>query len=242
MSIFFGSNADETITPELVSPSVVVIGTPKQPSAAVDLIFAGGGNDTVAGGGGDDLAFLGAGDDTFIWRPGDGSDFVDGGAGTDRLAFDGSAAAENITVSGNGLAQVARDVGNVTMNLNRDRADRDCGARRPGPDHGERSRAHGREGRCRRSRWRSKPECRRWPGGYGHRQRRPGGRADQRGSAGKHRGRQRAFCHDDHRARRCGRRPARRSTAGVATTGSMPLLSRRVPCCSRWTGARATTR
>jgi len=119
MSIFFGNNADETITPDLVSPGVAVIGAPKQPSAAVDVIFAGGGNDTVAGGGGNDLAFLGAGNDTFIWRPGDGSDFVDGGAGTDRLAFDGSAAAENITVSGNGLAQVARDMGNVTMNLNR---------------------------------------------------------------------------------------------------------------------------
>ena len=118
MSIFFGSNADETITPDLVSPGVAVIGAPKQPSAVVDVIFARGGNDTVAGGGGNDLAFLGAGNDTFIWRPGDGSDFVDGGAGTDRLDFDGSAAAENITVSGNGLAQVARDVGNVTMNLN----------------------------------------------------------------------------------------------------------------------------
>lgn len=119
MSIFFGSNADETITPDLVSPGVAVIGAPNKPSAAVDVIFARGGNDTVAGGGGNDLAFLGAGNDTFIWRPGDGSDFVDGGAGTDRLDFDGSAAAENITVSGNGLAQVTRDVGNVTMNLNR---------------------------------------------------------------------------------------------------------------------------
>ena len=121
MSIFFGSNADETITPELVSPSVVVVGTLKASSAAADLIFAGGGNDTVAGGGGDDLAFLGAGNDTFIWRPGDGSDFVNGGAGADRLVFDGSAAAENITVSAGafGLARVVRDVGNVTMSLNR---------------------------------------------------------------------------------------------------------------------------
>ena len=90
MSIFIGSNAGETITPDLVSPTVTVIGAPKQPSAASDLIFAGGGNDIVAGGGGDDLAFLGAGNDTFIWRPGDGNDFVDGGAGADRLVFNGS--------------------------------------------------------------------------------------------------------------------------------------------------------
>jgi Ca2+-binding RTX toxin-like protein len=119
MSIFFGSNAGETITPELVSPGVTVIGAPKQPSAAVDLIFAGGGNDTVAGGGGDDFAFLGAGNDTFIWRPGDGNDFVNGGQGADRLDFDGSTASENITVSASayGLAEVVR--GSATVNLSR---------------------------------------------------------------------------------------------------------------------------
>jgi Ca2+-binding RTX toxin-like protein len=118
MSIFIGSNAGETITPDVVSPSVTVIGVPKKPSAAVDLIFAGSGNDTVAGGGGDDIAFLGAGDDKFVWRPGDGNDFVDGGAGADRLAFNGSTADENIAVSAGalGLAQVVQGVnrGSVT--------------------------------------------------------------------------------------------------------------------------------
>ena len=34
MSIFIGSNAGETITPDLVSPSVLVLGSPKKPSAA----------------------------------------------------------------------------------------------------------------------------------------------------------------------------------------------------------------
>ena len=63
--------------------------------------------------------FLGAGNDTFIWRPGDGSDFVDGGSGADRLVFNGSAAGENIAVSAGafGLAQVTRGVNSVTMNL-----------------------------------------------------------------------------------------------------------------------------
>ena len=100
MSIFIGSNAGETITPDLVSPDVTVIGAPKKPSAAVDLIFAGGGNDVVAGGGGDDIAFLGAGDDTFIWRPGDGNDRR-GRRGREPTGCDfvGSAVAENITVS-----------------------------------------------------------------------------------------------------------------------------------------------
>src|ERR1700674_2434688 len=103
MSIFIGSNASETITPDLVSPSVTVIGTPKHPSAAVDLIFAGGGNDIVAGGGGDDFAFLGAGNDTFIWRPGDGNDFVDGGAGLDRLIIYGSTRGDKNASSGRGI-------------------------------------------------------------------------------------------------------------------------------------------
>jgi Ca2+-binding RTX toxin-like protein len=119
MSIFIGSNGGETITPELVSPSVTVIGAPKTPSAAIDLIFAGGGNDIVAGGGGDDIASLGAGNDTFIWRPGDGNDVVDGGAGADRLIFNGSTGGENIAVSAGafGMAQVTRGVNSVTMNL-----------------------------------------------------------------------------------------------------------------------------
>src|SRR6266699_1794617 len=91
MSVFFGSNAGETITPDLVSPTVTVHGRSNLPSAGVDVIFAGGG-----------------------------SDFVDGEAGSDRLIFNGSAAAENITVTAgsHGLAQVTRDVGDVTMDLN----------------------------------------------------------------------------------------------------------------------------
>src|SRR5215470_5112804 len=121
MSIFIGSNAGETITPDFVSSTVVAIGSPKKPSAASDLIFAGGGNDIVAGGGGDDLAFLGAGDDSFIWRPGDGSDIVDGDGGNDKLAFGGAAVGESIAVGagGLGLARVARDVGNATVILSR---------------------------------------------------------------------------------------------------------------------------
>ncbi|MFL6816636.1 MAG: beta strand repeat-containing protein, partial [Bradyrhizobium sp.] len=119
MSIFIGTNAGDTITPELVSPGVTVIGSTKKPSAASDIILAGSGDDIVAGGAGDDLASLGAGNDTFIWKAGDGSDIVDGGSGTDRLVFGGAAGNENITLAAGplGLARVTRDVGNVTMNL-----------------------------------------------------------------------------------------------------------------------------
>ncbi|MEO8133906.1 MAG: calcium-binding protein [Betaproteobacteria bacterium] len=118
MSIYIGSNAGDTITPDLVSAKVISIGA-KKPSAADDLILAGNGNDVVAGGGGNDIAFLGGGDDTFIWKSGDGNDIVDGGSGNDRLAFGGSSTAENIAVSAGilGLAQVTRSVGNVNMTL-----------------------------------------------------------------------------------------------------------------------------
>jgi Ca2+-binding RTX toxin-like protein len=62
---------------------------------------------------------LGSGDDTFIWNPGDGSDTVDGQAGTDTLLFNGSNAGENVAISANGSHVLfTRDVGAITMNLN----------------------------------------------------------------------------------------------------------------------------
>ena len=60
--------------------------------------------------------FLGIGNDTFIWDPGDGSDFVNGDAGQDLLLFNGSNANENITITPNGSrAFFLRDVGSVSM-------------------------------------------------------------------------------------------------------------------------------
>jgi hypothetical protein len=46
-STFNGTNADEIITPNQVSPTVKVIGTPGAPSDADDIINAGGGNDVI---------------------------------------------------------------------------------------------------------------------------------------------------------------------------------------------------
>ena len=68
----------------------------------VDVLLGGDGNDVMIGGTEDfnssvdgdglgsdnrDRAFGGEGDDVFIWAPGDGSDFYDGGPGTDVVAF-----------------------------------------------------------------------------------------------------------------------------------------------------------
>ena len=57
---------------------------------------------------------MGKGDDTFVWNPGDGSDTVEGQAGTDTLLFNGANVNENINISANGSrALFTRDVGNV---------------------------------------------------------------------------------------------------------------------------------
>ncbi len=64
-------------------------------------------------------ALLGAGDDTFKWDPGDGSDTVEGQAGTDTMTFNGSNAAENIDISANGArVRLFRNVANITMDTN----------------------------------------------------------------------------------------------------------------------------
>jgi Ca2+-binding RTX toxin-like protein len=78
----------------------------------------GDGNDTVTGGPGADHIALGAGDDRFIWNPGDGSDLVNGSFGNDVMAFNGSAAAEQLRLSANrSHARFTRDVGAITMDL-----------------------------------------------------------------------------------------------------------------------------
>ena len=136
MANFTGTNADEIITPDFVSPTVTATGG-TLPSDAADVIDGGAGNDTIDGGGGNDVltggagndtidggrgndvAFLGTGDDVFIWDPGEGSDVVEGQAGTDTMLFNGNTAAETITISANGeRALFTRDVGNITMDLN----------------------------------------------------------------------------------------------------------------------------
>ena len=70
----------------------------------------------VTGGLGDDFAFMGDGLDTFEWRPGDGSDIVEGGAGTDFLRMNGSGANERFVVSPlGGRTILTRDVAAIRM-------------------------------------------------------------------------------------------------------------------------------
>ena len=93
--------------------------TPSSAAHGDDMLIGGDGNDTVIGGRGNDIAFLGDGNDTFIWNPGDGSDIVEGQAGTDTMLFNGANINENIDISANGSrVLLTRDVGNITMDVN----------------------------------------------------------------------------------------------------------------------------
>lgn len=93
-----------------------------------DTINGGNGNDTLSGGAGDDVvdgnagsdsAQLGDGNDTFVWDAGDGSDTVEGQAGQDTLVFNGASGTEKFDLFANGSrALLARDVGNIKMDLN----------------------------------------------------------------------------------------------------------------------------
>src|SRR5262249_6956716 len=84
-----GGNGNDTINAGSLAPNV--IGLTIDGGAGNDTITGSQGNDTLIGGDGSDLviggrgndtAQLGNGNDTFVWNPGDGSDSVDGGAGS----------------------------------------------------------------------------------------------------------------------------------------------------------------
>jgi Ca2+-binding RTX toxin-like protein len=85
-------------------------------SSRADILLGGDNNDTITGRQGNDIIFGGNGNDTFVWNPGDGSDVLEGQAGTDKLVFNGSNATENMSVFPNGARfQFLRDVANVTL-------------------------------------------------------------------------------------------------------------------------------
>ncbi|GMU21253.1 MAG: hypothetical protein AMXMBFR13_13460 [Phycisphaerae bacterium] len=84
-----------------------------------DTLMGGSGAETFEGGQGDDVAILGAGNDVFQWAHGDGSDLVEGQAGTDKMRFFGSDADENMDIAASGgRILFSRDVGAVTLDLN----------------------------------------------------------------------------------------------------------------------------
>jgi Ca2+-binding RTX toxin-like protein len=87
-------------------------------SNGADLLIGGADNDFIDGQQGNDVVFLGDSDDTFQWDPGDGSDTVEGQAGTDTLLFNGSNGSEIFDVAPNGSrTRFTRNLGNIVMDL-----------------------------------------------------------------------------------------------------------------------------
>jgi Ca2+-binding RTX toxin-like protein len=83
-----------------------------------DSLRGGTENDAIDGNGGADVALMGSGDDSFTWDPGDGSDKVEGEAGTDTMVFNGAGVAENFDFSANGnRLKFFRNVANITMDV-----------------------------------------------------------------------------------------------------------------------------
>jgi Ca2+-binding RTX toxin-like protein len=95
-----------------------------------DFLFGGSENDVLTGGDGDDQMFGESGNDRMIWNPGDDSDLMEGGAGTDTAEVNGGNGAEAFTVTANGArvrfdrldpAPFALDIGtteNLVVNMN----------------------------------------------------------------------------------------------------------------------------
>jgi Ca2+-binding RTX toxin-like protein len=83
-----------------------------------ETLLGGAGDDFVDGNQGTDTISLGDGADLVQWDPGDTSDVVSGGAGIDRLAFNGSNIGERFEFSAAaGRVRMTRDIGNVVMDL-----------------------------------------------------------------------------------------------------------------------------
>ncbi len=74
-------------------------------STAANVIAGGGGADTIVPGRGADVAGGDASDDVIVWNDGDGSDVLDGAAGSDRVQVNGSAGATGdvFTAAANGV-------------------------------------------------------------------------------------------------------------------------------------------
>ncbi|MBE9102099.1 calcium-binding protein [Vacuolonema iberomarrocanum] len=92
--VFSGGEGNDTLDARASSTTIEAFGGDGDDlllgGSAVDTFEAGAGDDIVVGQRGDDFADLGAGDDRFIWNNGDGSDFINGGAGFDVTQVNGA--------------------------------------------------------------------------------------------------------------------------------------------------------
>jgi Ca2+-binding RTX toxin-like protein len=82
----------------------------------IDRLLGGPGDDIIDGGSGNDDFFGGEGNDQIVWKPGDGSDRVEGEDGKDALVFIGANVNETVDLSANGQRlRFFRNPANITM-------------------------------------------------------------------------------------------------------------------------------
>jgi Ca2+-binding RTX toxin-like protein len=87
--------------------------------SGADTISGGDGADLIRGGPGvEALLFGAAGNDLLLWKPGDGSESLDGGADNDRFQVSGSTAAETFAITANvSRVTVTRDVSDAVLDI-----------------------------------------------------------------------------------------------------------------------------
>lgn len=96
-----------------------VIGLNIDGGSGNDILLGSAGDDFIVGGQGTDTALMGAGNDIFQWAPGDGSDVLEGQAGTDEMIFLGANVSESFDVSAVGnRVRFFRNVASIVMDLN----------------------------------------------------------------------------------------------------------------------------
>jgi Ca2+-binding RTX toxin-like protein len=98
MAVFIGTAGNDTITPGFITAGVGRFPAGSFPSALADVIFGGGGNDTMDGGGGNDTIVGDAGND--ILRGNSGADVLIGGIGSDTATYSESAAGVTVSLVG----------------------------------------------------------------------------------------------------------------------------------------------
>ena len=117
-----GRGGDDIISASVASMALTLVGgggdNVLRGGPGDDVIIGGDGFDDAVGGPGHDVAKLGGNFDRFSWKPGDGSDEVDGGASRDSLSFQGSNDAEAFALKADrGGLRLTRNVEGVVMVL-----------------------------------------------------------------------------------------------------------------------------
>jgi Ca2+-binding RTX toxin-like protein len=114
-----GSEATDTLTVNAGGGNDTVSAATLGPGVVKLTIDGFTGNDTITGSQNADTLLGGGGNDTIRWNPGDGSDVIEGGTGTDILAFTGSDVGENFDILANGgRVLFLRNVAGVTLDMN----------------------------------------------------------------------------------------------------------------------------